>query len=44
MVVWPGESPLLGPGPHVLTVTVLGECNPASQYVWVNVDRVEIDD
>ncbi len=37
------ESPLLTPGEHTLTITVLAERDPRSRYVWVNVDRVEID-
>jgi len=37
------ESPVLARGEHVFTLTVLAEGNPSSAYVWVNVDRVEID-
>jgi hypothetical protein len=37
------ESPLLPHGEHTFTVTVLAEADPQSRYVWVNVDRVEID-
>jgi len=36
------ESPLLPPGEHTFTLTVLGEANPKSRYVWVNIDRVEV--
>jgi len=36
------ESPSLPHGEHTFKLTVLGESNPASRYVWVNVDRVEI--
>ena len=38
------QSPVLPRGEHVLVLTVLGESNPDSRYVWVNVDRFEIDD
>jgi hypothetical protein len=37
------ESPVLPRGEHVFTLTVLGECNPAAKYVWINVDNVQID-
>ena len=37
------ESPVLPRGEHTLLLTVLGEANPASRYVWINVDKVEID-
>jgi methyl-accepting chemotaxis protein len=37
------ESAQLSAGEHTLTITVLAECDPRSRYVWVNVDRVEID-
>lgn len=37
------ESPLLQPGEHTFTLKVLGEANPKSRYVWVNIDRVEIE-
>ncbi len=38
------ESPVLPHGEHTLRVTVLGDSNPQSRYVWINVDRVEIID
>jgi hypothetical protein len=38
------ESATLPRGEHTFRLTVLGESNPASRYVWVNVDRVEITD
>jgi hypothetical protein len=38
------ESPVLPHGEHTLKVTVLGDANPRSRYVWINVDRVEIVD
>jgi methyl-accepting chemotaxis protein len=38
------ESPVLPHGEHTLKVTVLGEGNPQSRYVWINVDRAEIVD
>jgi methyl-accepting chemotaxis protein len=38
------ESPRLPAGEHLVTVTVVGERDERSGYVWVNVDRVEIDD
>jgi methyl-accepting chemotaxis protein len=38
------ESPELPPGEHTLHLRVLGESNPLSRYVWINVDRVEITD
>jgi methyl-accepting chemotaxis protein len=37
------ESPVLPRAEHVLCLTVLGEANPESHYVWINVDRVEIE-
>jgi methyl-accepting chemotaxis protein len=37
------ESPVLPRGEHTFVLTVLGEANPASRYIWVNVDRVEVD-
>jgi methyl-accepting chemotaxis protein len=37
------QSPVLPRGEHVFELNVLGESNPNSRYVWVNVDRVEID-
>jgi hypothetical protein len=37
------ESQLLPRGEHTFTLTVLAESDPRSRYVWVNVDRVEID-
>jgi hypothetical protein len=37
------ESPVLPRGEHVFVLTVLAESNPNSRYVWVNVDRFEID-
>ena len=37
------QSPVLSRGEHRLEITVLGQSNPSSRYVWVNVDRVEID-
>jgi hypothetical protein len=37
------QSPVLPRGEHVFVLTVLGESSPAARYVWVNVDRVEID-
>ncbi|MGH8891298.1 MAG: methyl-accepting chemotaxis protein [Acidothermaceae bacterium] len=36
------ESPSLPRGEHTFNLTVLGESNARSRYVWVNVDRVEI--
>ncbi len=38
------ESPVLPRGEHTLKVTVLGDGNPRSRYVWINVDRAEIID
>jgi methyl-accepting chemotaxis protein len=38
------ESQSLPRGEHTMRITVLGESNPASRYVWVNVDRIEIVD
>jgi methyl-accepting chemotaxis protein len=38
------ESPQLPRGDHVFTLQVLGEANPKSRYVWINIDRVEIVD
>ena len=38
------ESPVLPRGEHTLRVTVLGDSNPKSRYVWINVDKVEIVD
>jgi methyl-accepting chemotaxis protein len=38
------ESPVLPHGEHTLKVTVLGDGNPRSRHVWINVDRVEIVD
>jgi methyl-accepting chemotaxis protein len=38
------ESPVLPHGEHTLQVTVLGDSNPRSRYVWINVDKVEIVD
>jgi len=38
------ESSTLPRGEHTFRLTVLGESNPASRYVWVNVDRIEITD
>jgi methyl-accepting chemotaxis protein len=37
------QSVVLPRGEHVLKLTVLGTANPSSRYVWVNVDRVEIE-
>jgi methyl-accepting chemotaxis protein len=37
------QSPVLSRGEHRLEITVLGQSNPSSRYVWVNIDRVEID-
>ena len=37
------ESPVLPRGEHTFVLTVLGDANPASRYIWVNVDRVEVD-
>lgn len=30
-------------GEHVCVLTVLGEANPNSCYVWVNVDKFEVE-
>jgi methyl-accepting chemotaxis protein len=38
------ESPVLAHGEHTLRLRILGESNPRSRYVWVNVDRAEIAD
>jgi methyl-accepting chemotaxis protein len=38
------ESPVLPRGEHTLKLTVLGDSNPQSRYVWINVDKVEIVD
>jgi len=37
------QSPVLPRGEHVCVLTVLAESNPSSRYVWVNVDRFEIE-
>ncbi len=37
------QSPVLPRREHVFELTVVGTANPESRYVWVNVDRVEID-
>ncbi len=38
------ESPVLPRGEHTFRLRILGESNPQSRYVWINVDRVEISD
>ncbi len=38
------ESPVLPHGEHTFRLTVLGDSNPRSRYVWINIDRVEIVD
>jgi hypothetical protein len=37
------QSPVLPRGEHVCVLTVLAESNPSSRYVWVNVDKFEIE-
>ena len=37
------QSQILPRGEHRLDITVLGQANPSSRYVWVNIDRVEIE-
>ena len=37
------QSMVLPRGEHTCVLTVLAESNPSSRYVWVNVDRFEID-
>jgi methyl-accepting chemotaxis protein len=37
------QSEVLPRGEHVCVLTVLGEANPSSRYVWVNVDKFEIE-
>ncbi len=37
------QSPVLPRGEHVCVLTVLADANPNSRYVWVNVDRFEIE-
>ncbi|HEY8728553.1 MAG TPA: hypothetical protein VIL94_03150 [Acidothermaceae bacterium] len=37
------QSDLLPRREHVFELKVLGTASPESRYVWVNVDRVEID-
>jgi hypothetical protein len=37
------QSPVLIPGQHTLRARVTGECNPASRYIWVTLERIEID-
>ncbi|HEY3923402.1 MAG TPA: methyl-accepting chemotaxis protein [Acidothermaceae bacterium] len=40
-LAWQSEA--LPRGEHVCVLTVLGEANPSSRYVWVNVDKFEIE-
>ncbi|HEY0870066.1 MAG TPA: methyl-accepting chemotaxis protein [Acidothermaceae bacterium] len=37
------QSPVLPRGEHVCVLTVLAESNPSSRYVWVNVDKFEVE-
>ena len=37
------QSQALSRGEHVCVLTVLGEANESSRYVWVNVDKFEIE-
>jgi methyl-accepting chemotaxis protein len=37
------QSEVLPRGEHVCVLTVLGEGNPNSRYVWVNVDKFEVE-
>jgi methyl-accepting chemotaxis protein len=37
------ESPLLPRGTHVLRARSTGDHNPASRYIWVTLERIEID-
>lgn len=37
------QSEVLPRGEHVCVLTVLGEANPNSRYVWVNVDKFEVE-
>ncbi len=37
------QSPVLPPGQHTLRARVTGDCNAASRYIWVTLERIEID-
>jgi hypothetical protein len=37
------QSPVLPRGERVCVLTVLAESNPDSRYVWVNVDKFEVE-
>lgn len=38
------ESPVLPRGEHVMSLRVVGRANPRSNYYWVTLDYLEIDD
>jgi methyl-accepting chemotaxis protein len=37
------QSPVLARGTHVLRARATGDQNPASRYIWVTLERIEID-
>ena len=40
LLLWTSEE--LSAGDHVLTYTLTGRKNPASPYIWIGIERVEI--
>jgi len=37
------QSPVLPRGTHVLRARSTGDQNPASRYIWVTLEHIEID-